>query len=324
MSDKHRGVPGRVLRAGAAATASPGLLEAIRSAENATLMPDPVRGQLWRASWEDVRQLVLVLRVTGTGTAVVAPVTADPPTSDESSLMLDASLTVLGHAATVWGGLAAEIPFLVFDLVIGAVAPAIVTAAEEVAVGEGRENLPEGVRAGTPVESVFDPAEEVRAELSDALEFFRDATWAPHVLSSGKPLRELLMGRSDVRDLMRELAEALSLKLPEVIDLLKGTRPVNPRHVPAIARITGLTEQEVLSAASPIPGDLVRELDRPRWRKALTAQRLQGGSEMSVRLTVAYGTLALAARQTGSAAADPWPQRVRHYLDTHQPDRRDP
>jgi DNA-binding transcriptional regulator YdaS (Cro superfamily) len=122
---------------------------------------------------------------------------------------------------------------------------------------------------------------------------------------------------------MREVAEALGLEPPEVIDLLKGTRPVNPEHVPAIARITGLTEQAVLSAASPIPGSLVRELDRPRWRKALRAQTPRDGSAISARLTVAYGALALAARQTGPAAADPWPQRIRHYLDTHQPDRRD-
>jgi hypothetical protein len=287
-------------------------------------MPDPVRGQLWRASWDDIRQLVLVLRVTGAGTAVVAPVTADPPTSDESSVVLDASLSVLGHAVTVWGGLATEIPFLVFDVMIGTVVPTIVTAAEHVSVGGRQEILPEGVSAGTPVESVFDPAAGVRAELSDILERFRDATWAPQALSSGKPLRELLRGRTDVPALMKGLAQALGLKPPEIIDLLKGTRPINPGHVPAIARITGLTEQAVLSAASPIPGSLVRELDRPRWRKALRARRPRDGSEISARLTVAYGTLALAARQTGPAAADPWPQRIRHYLDTHQPDRRDP
>lgn len=323
MSDKHRGVPERVLQAGAAAAASPGLLEAVRSAENSTLMPDPVRGQLWRASWEDVRQLVLVLRVTGTGTAVVAPVTADTPANDESAVMLDANLTILGHAVTVWSGLAAEIPLFVFDLVIGAVAPTIVRVAEHAAIGERWENLPEGVSMGTPVESVFDPAAGVQAELSDVLECFRDATWAPDSLPSGKSLRELLMGRADMPALMRELTEALDLKLPEVIDLLKGTRPVDPEHVPAIARTTGLTEQEVLSAASPIPDSLVRELDRPRWRKALRAQRRRDESEASARLTVAYGTLALAARQTGPVAADPWPQRIRHYLDTHQLDRHD-
>lgn len=323
MKDKHHGVPERVLQAGAAAAASPGLLEAVRSAENAALMLDPARGQLWRASWGDVRQPVLVLRVTETGTAVVAPVSADPPASDESSVVLDPSLTIFGHAVTVWGGLATEIPFLVFDLMIGVVAPTIVTIAEHAAAGEGQEILPEGVRAGAPVESIFDPAAGVRAELSDALERLRDARWAPQALSSGKPLRELLMGRADVAALMRTLAEALGLRPPEVIDLVKGTRPISPADAPAIARITGLTEQAVLSAASPIPASLVRELDRPRWRKELRAQHLGDESEISARLTVAYGALALAARQTGPAA-DPWPQRIRHYLDTHQPDGGDP
>jgi hypothetical protein len=44
-------------------------------------------------------------------------------------------------------------------------------------------------------------------------------------------------------------------------------------------------------------------------------------SETAARLKVAYGTLALAARQTGVASADSWPQRIHQYLATHPPGR---
>jgi hypothetical protein len=321
MSDQYRRVPERVRRAGAAAAASPGLIKAVRSAENTAIVHDPARGQLWRALWDDVAQLVLVLRLADTGTAVVAPVTTDPPACDESSVVVSADLTMLGHTATLWGGLAMEVPFLVFDLLVGDLAPAVVDAAEHVAVGGGAETLPEGVSAGTPVVSPFDPAAEVRAELSDTLERLRGAAWAPQALGSGKSLRELLRGRSDVPALMEELTRALGLGLPDVLSILMGKRPVTPEQAPAIARVTGLAEEQVLSAVSPLPAGLVSELDRPRWRKALRAQRRSGESETAARLTVAYGTLALAARQTGPASAPCWPQRIRQYLATHPPGR---
>ena len=321
MSDQYHRVPERVRRAGAAAAASPGLIRAVRSAENTAIVHDPARGQLWRASWDDVAQLVLVIGITGTGTAVVAPVTTDPPACDESSVVVSADLTMLGHRATLWGGLAMEVPFLVFDLLLGDLAPTVVDAVEHVAADGGAEMLAEGVSAGTPVVSPFDLAAEVRAELSDALERLRGAAWAPQALGSGTSLRELLRGRSDVPALLKELTKALGLGLPDVLSILKGKHPVTPEQAPVVARVTGLTEEQVLSAVSPLPSGLVSELDRPRWRKALRAQRRSGESETAARLTVAYGTLALAARQTGPASAPSWPQRIRQYLATHPPDR---
>jgi hypothetical protein len=317
MSGQHRGVPESVLRAGAAAAASPGLLAAVHAADRAASMPDPSRGQLWRATWEGVTQLVLVLRVTAAGTATVVPVTVDPPASDEASVVADADLTMLGHEATLWGGLAADMPFLVFDVLLGVVAPTIVAAAERVAVGEGRDELPEGLRTGSRVESPFDPAAQVRAELSDALDLLGHAAWVASSAPAGKSLPELLKGRKEVPELLREIAETLGLKPPEVMSIMKGARPVLPDQAPVFARIAGLTEQEVLSAAPPLPDGLILELDRPRWRKALTARRASAGSEGAARRSVAYGALALAARQTGASSADPWPERIRQYLATH-------
>ena len=55
MTHEHRGVPEHVLRAGAAAAASPGLLALIDAADRTASMPDPSRGQLWRASWRALR-----------------------------------------------------------------------------------------------------------------------------------------------------------------------------------------------------------------------------------------------------------------------------
>lgn len=318
MSDEHQ-VPEHVLRAGAAAAASPDLLKAVHAAEFAAVVSSPARGQLWRAAWEGAAQLVVVLEVTGPEATRVAPVTLDPPVADAASVILDATLTVMGQPATVWGDLARTVPFLVFDLMIGGIDPAVVDAVERVAADGDRGALPTGVRVGAAVESVFDLAAEVRAELSDKLGNLADAAWVPETSEPARPLRELLRGRSDMAELMKVLAGVLGVGLPDVIDLMKGVRPVTPDQASAIAEMTDLTVPQVLSAVSPLPAGLVTELNHPRWRKALRARRHPGEPEAAARLRTAYGVLALAARQTGAASAPAWRQRIHQFLSIDRP-----
>jgi len=309
MSDQHRRVPEHVLRAGSSAAGSARLLAAVRAAEAAATVPDPAPGQLWRAAWDEIAQLVLVIEVSRPGTAVVAPVTIDPPAADDTSVVLDADVTVLDHVATVWGEIAAPVPLRVFDLLIGAVAAAVATAVEQVAAGH-RTVLPAGVRVGDPVTSPFDPAAEVRAELSDDLERLGAALWALAGSDTAQTLRDLLGKSLD----LSALQVALGLDLPAVIGIVMGKRPVTPEQAAAVAAVTGLAAEQVLAAVSPLPVELVSELDHPRWRTALRTRRQPGQSEAAARLTVAYGVLALAARQTGQTSAPSWPQRVRQYL----------
>src|SRR5260370_20057719 len=94
MTDQPRRVHEHVLRAGAAAAASSALVKAVRAAESSATMPDPARGQLWRSCWEDITQLVLVLRVSQAGVAVVAPGATDPPAAHDTSPLPGPHLTV--------------------------------------------------------------------------------------------------------------------------------------------------------------------------------------------------------------------------------------
>ena len=184
-------------------------------------------------------------------------------------------------------------------------------AVERVAAGHRTGVLPAGVSVGAPVMSAFDQAAEVRAELADNLEFLGQAAWAPQGSGSApRPLRELLQSPPD----LPALKDALGLGLPAVIDIVMSRRPVTPVQAAAVAAVTGLTAEQVLSAVSPLPAELVSELDRPRWRRALRARRRAGEPEAATRLAVAYGVLALAARQTGAVSTPSWPQRIRQYM----------
>jgi DNA-binding transcriptional regulator YdaS (Cro superfamily) len=320
MSDQHRHVPEHVLRAGAAAAVSRNLLKAVHAAESAAAVSSPARGQLWRVAWDGAAQLVVILEATGPDAAKVAPVTLDPPVADAASVILDATMTVLGQPATVWGGLAHTVPFLVFDLMIGEIDSVVVDAVERVAADGNPGDLPHGMRVGAAVESAFDPIAEIRAELSDEFADLAAAAWAPEISSEpARPLRELLRERSDMAELMKALAGLLGAGLPDVIDLMKGMRPVTPDQASAIAKMTGLTIGQVLSAASTLPAGLITELDHPRWRKALQARRRPGEPESAARLRTAYGVLALAARQTGAASAPAWRQRIHQFLSIDPP-----
>jgi hypothetical protein len=206
--------------------------------------------------------------------------------------------------------MAAPVPLAVFDLLVGAVAAAVVDAVDRVAAGRPAD-LP-GVTAGSRVTSPFEPAAEVRAELSDDLGRLGAAAWAPERPRFTQTLREVLGQHPD----LSALRAVLGLELPAVIDIVMGKRPVTPNQAASIAAVTDLTAQQVLAAVPPLPAELVSELDHPRWRRALRGRRRPRESEAAVRLTVAYGVLALAARQTGQVSAPSWPQRIRQYLAT--------
>jgi hypothetical protein len=269
-------------------------------------------GQLWRARWEDVGLLVLLLDVDGSS-YWAAPVTIDPPVEDESSVVLAPATTVLGEPLTVWAGLAQQLPLRVLDQPLDVLSPDVVAYIRSVAAGRTGQ-APTGCRAGSRIVSVFQPAAEVRAELQDDLEALAAASWLPQTNAEvprqpGKigDLRDLLGDRPDLRALM----EALNAPLPEVLDIIRGRRPLTPTQAEALTEVTGQPAEVLLASVGPLPDALVAEVDHPRWRPVVRRRaRRTGQDEARARLELAYGTYALAARQTGPAPAPPWRDRV--------------
>jgi hypothetical protein len=269
-------------------------------------------GQLWRAQWEDVGLLVLLLDVDGSSCRA-APATVDPPVEDGSSVVLAPATTVLGEALTVWAGLARQLPLRVLDQPLDLLPPDVVAYVRSVAAGQTGP-APTGCRVGSRIVSVLQPAAEARAELQDDLGALAAASWLPQAhadaqLQPGKTgdLRDLLGDRPDLPALMG----ALDTPLPEVLDIIRGRRAPTPAQVDALAGVTGQPAEALLASVGPLPGELVAEVDHPRWRPVVRRRaRRTGQDEARARLELAYGTYALAARQTGPAAAPSWRDRV--------------
>lgn len=265
-------------------------------------------GQVWRACWDDVVVLLVVVSVADREIDAI-PITIDPPVEDEHCIVLDGSSTAFEVPLTVWGGLRGSVPTRVLDRILDDW-PHLV----ELLAG-GPENdetdLPPGCRRGRPITDEFDPAARRRSELSDDLDTLRVAPGLP-VDTPG--VRKSLLDIIGTPDLPA-LGEALDLTQPAVMRLLRGTVPLTTEQMAIIADLTGRSVAEIGDTARPLPLRLVKSAEHPQWRPAwrARAQRLSV-SEAEARLSGTYRVFGIAARETGGAEPN-WDERLRHFLD---------
>lgn len=267
-------------------------------------------GEVWRAHWDEVSVLVLVLAVEDRD-VLVAPVTIDPPAEDDRCVVLERSFTALGVEATVWAGLTCLVPIRVLDRPVDQWSEDLVRWTTHKAQGQ-QTSLPPGTRQGRAIQSELDPAALLQAELADDLESLSQAPGLPVDTPGATPcgLASLLETNLD----LASLCSSLGLPQPEVMKLLRGKIPLTPDQIEVVARVTGLSSEQIAGTVRRLPLGLVIQVEHPRWRPTWMrrAQRLHI-SEDQARLTGGYGVFALAARETGGGEPD-WNQRLRQFL----------
>ncbi|HUY44181.1 MAG TPA: hypothetical protein VMV92_00425 [Streptosporangiaceae bacterium] len=267
-------------------------------------------GQVWRARWEDISVLVLILAIEGRDVRA-APVTIDPPADDDHSLVLEGQSTAFGVDTTVWAGLAGTVPIRVLERPVDACSDEVIQWTRS--ASEGRPgDVPAGARQGHLISSELDPAALARAEIADDLEALRQAPGLPAAAPGQQPrgLASLLGTQLD----LASLCTALDLPQPEVMKILRGKAPLTAGQIEMIARVTGLTAERVAASVRPLPLGLVVRMEHPRWRHTWQERaRTYRVSESEARLAGSYGAYSLAARQTGGGEPD-WDERLRRFL----------
>lgn len=297
--------------------AAPQLSAAGRRARFGDTHDHPIHpGQIWRASWDDVRRLVVIRYVEGTEIDVI-PLTVDPPAEDADCFVLDDRSTAFGADATLWAGLSTTLPMRVLDEIIDQLTDKMSTWA-----CDPDSNLPDGVRRGRAPSHPFDTSIEVRAMIGDDLTALRSSPALPVAPDGdGQPVLTLasILGKNVDLEALVSALSPLGLDQPAVMSLLRGKRPVSPEIASAIASVTGIEAARVAGAVKPLPARFVEEVDHPRWRHVWRERAQRTGSrEEDARLAVSYEMFARAARQTGGQEPD-WHARLAQFRELAEP-----
>jgi hypothetical protein len=271
---------------------------------------EPAAGQVWRAEWEDVSRLVLLLAAEERQWRVV-PVSVEPTGEDDDSLVVDAGRTVFPVEVTAWAGLSALIPTGTLSRVIDDWGPEITAWCADTAAGTLHEP-PAGTRRGRPATDPYGGSVTVRASLTDDLDILVAAPLVPVQTSAVVDLKAAT-GRVG----LPAVINALGLPQATVMKIVQGKHAVTEQQAQVLAGLFGYAAEDIL-AAGGLPLNLATELEQPRWRKTWRSlSRRLGVSEYAARLQVGYGTVATAFRQTGGTAPD-WRSRIGQWLAAHE------
>ncbi|WP_084780147.1 hypothetical protein [Planobispora rosea] len=262
---------------------------------------EPAPAQLWRARWQQVVELLLIVEVDDA--AVAMPIMLDDRHADAQTLVLAPGQTSLAVTLTVWIDLVRRLPLYVLDRHVGMVTVDVSRANWETAA------IAAGARYGSDPVSRADRRHEIRAGLDDAMDVFATATWTP--AGTGELARLLASAAIGVQ----QLADTLDITPQRALALRRGQVPASDREAAVLAPILGLSHQAVLEANPPPPAGLAAQMSRPRRRaQVVRLARRRGITEHSAWLAATYAVNAQAARQTGQSREPAWEERIDRYF----------
>lgn len=286
MSEAKR-TPADRLRAALRAAALP---SAVRQAWT-DRPPTPAPGQIWRARWATVTQLLLVVDAPSHAVRTV-PITLEVDAADDSAAVLPPGHSTLTVPLVVWLDDAVTLPLRVLDRFLGSLSVdlAVLPAADR----------------GRPVLTPTDERRVQHARLQDLLDVLVAARWAPQ--GDGN-LRALLSAMDQ-----RSLGQVLDVPDRTVISLLRGQVPLAPDQASRLAPLVHQPVDALLAANPRLPEDLVADLDRPVYRaKVVELARRHGADEIDMWQKVGYAVASVAHRQTEGDAPS-WSDRLDRYF----------
>lgn len=263
---------------------------------------DPQPGQIWRAVWEDIIQLLLITATGNDDTLRVVPASYERY-ADAETLLLPARATTLEQPMALWWELETSLPWCVLDRHVSEL-----TSRPETLTSHAIASAVTGARWGSGT-GLSAAAAEYRAVLTGHLQVFAAAKWVPQ--GSGG-LLQMLRDRGIT---VQQLAAELRLPPPLALEVWRGQQPLTADQAATLAALTGQPVARILDANPALPPAVVQELNRP-WRrsqvKKLGVQHRE--SEREARLRAAYGIYTLAARDKDRTQPN-WTARTDRYFE---------
>ncbi|KMO66940.1 hypothetical protein [Mycolicibacterium chlorophenolicum] len=259
---------------------------------------DVSAGQLRQAYWRESTVILLVVSVDDTSArAHAVPVSLEAGVEDRATVIVEADASPLYGPIAIWPDAAAEIPFGVLDTIIASIPRPLLEIITGTTTNRGAE---EGLRRGK-----FDPplgsgAAMAIDELFDAFEVLQAAPGL-YISTSVKSVAQLDIPLPTIMTTLRVTqARAMAIRI--------GKEPLTRDEAQQLAAAADLAVDDVLAAVAPLPKDLARELQEPRWRPHIR-QRAVDGDEGAARTQLGYEAYQLAARETGQGRQQ-WRQRL--------------
>lgn len=259
---------------------------------------DVAAGQLRQAYWREATAILLVVSVDDSrARAHAVPVTLETGVEDKATVVVEAEASPLYGPIAIWPEAAAEIPFAVLDTMIASIPRPLL---ESITGTTSDRHTVQGLRRGDADPPLGSGAAIAIDELFDAFEILQEAPG--------------LRSKNSVKSVAQ-----LEIPLPMIVDALQvpqaramairiGKEPLTREEAEQLAAAADLAVGDVLTALAPLPDDLARELQEPRWRIHIR-RRAVGGDEDAARTRLGYDAYQLAARETGQGQQQ-WRQRL--------------
>ncbi len=257
---------------------------------------------MWRARWDDVALLVLLVGNPTATTVAVTPVTFDDTGAGADTLLV-AFPGGRGATLAVWRTLRRDLPLALLDRPVGELPLAVIA-------WTAGGPIPDDTRLAAPALPSAAFRSPVRADLEDDLDGLIAAVPALAPVSSRRTTSGARKRVLPSEEQFAVLMARLGVSLPVVLDLVDGKRELSPEEAAALRDIVGITPE-----VTPPPAELVIEMYHPRWKATvLDLARRRAIKEAAARAVMASEAFALAARQTGDQSPD-WRERLARWAD---------
>lgn len=267
----------------------------LRSAEPTDAV---VIGQLRHAYWGDA-SLVVVVHAIDDDAAVVSvfPATLEPGVESSKAVVIEDDASPLHGSVTVWPAAQGVIPFATLGATIATIPKPQLRAIEAV---PSSDTIPGGLRRGNAEPALESGAALALADLFDAFDLLQSAPRLQPAISDRAGLRLQIP--------LETIMSTLQTSQPRAMAIRIGKEPLSVEEASRLAAAADVPVSEILNAIDPLPTDLQRELQEPRWR-ARIRNRAVDGDEDGARTRLGYEAYQLAARETGQGR-ELWRQRL--------------
>lgn len=263
-----------------------------------------VVGQLRHAYWGDA-SLVVVVNAIDDAAAVVSvlPATLEPGVENSKAVVIEDDASPLHGSVAVWPAAQGQIPFATLGAIIAMIPKPQLRAIES---APSNDTIPGGLRRGHAEPALESGAALALADLFDAFDVLQSAPRLQPAVSDSAGVRlQVPLGT---------IMSALQTSQPRAMAIRMGKESLTVEEASRLAAAAEVAVGEVLGAIDPLPADLQRELQEPRWRSRIRNRAIDG-DEDGARTRLGYEAYQLAARETGQGR-ELWRQRLDTVLAT--------